>query len=137
MDLKEEDILPFKLLRKMGQTRVIEDEEVPVPRLLLATFTEAAKASLMKNAYKLQFSSEMKEITIKHDMSKEDRQKEYELRQETRQKQMDDTDQDFLYRVQGPNWDRRIVKIRKFVPRVAQEAKETPPPPDNKTENQD
>ena len=40
----------------------------------------------------LQFSSEMKEIRIKHDMSKEDRQKEYELRQEARQKQMDDTD---------------------------------------------
>ena len=72
MQLKEEDILSFKRLGKMGQMRVIEDEEVPVPRLLLATFTEAAKASLMKNAYKLQFSSEMKEIRIKHDMSKED-----------------------------------------------------------------
>ena len=48
MQLKEEDILSFKRLGKMGQTRVIEDEEVPVPRLLLATFTEAAKASLMK-----------------------------------------------------------------------------------------
>ena len=137
LHLKEEDILSFKCLGEMGQTRVIEDEEIPVPRLLLATFTEAAKASLMKNAYKLQFSSEMKEIRIKHDMSKEDRQKEYELRQEARKKQMDDTDQDFLYRVRGPNWDRRIVKIRKFVPRVAQEAKETPPPPDNETENQD
>ena len=45
----------------------------------------------MKNAYKLQFSSEMKEIRIKHDMSKEDRQKEYELRQEARQKQMRDS----------------------------------------------
>ena len=58
MQLKEKDILSFKRLGKMGQTRVIEDEEVPVPRLLLATFTAAAKASLMKNAYKLQFSSE-------------------------------------------------------------------------------
>ena len=88
MQLKEEDILSFKCLGKMGQTRVIEHEEVPVPRLLLAIFTEAAKASLMKNAYKPHFSSEMKEIRIKHDMSKEDRQKEYELRREARQKEM-------------------------------------------------
>ena len=34
----------------------------------------------MKNAYKLQFlTSEMKEIRSKHDMSKEDRQREYEM----------------------------------------------------------
>ena len=137
VQLKDEDILSFKRLGKMGQTRVVKDKEISLPRLLLVTLTEAAKAALMKNAYKLQFStSEMKEIQIKHDMSKEDRQREYELRQEARQKQMDDSDQDFLYRVRGPNWDRRIVKIRKFVPRVAQEAKETPPPADE-TENQD
>ena len=50
---------------------------------------------------------------------------------------MDDTDQDFLYRVRGPNCDRKIVKIRKFVPKVAKEAEEVPPPADNETENQD
>ena len=50
---------------------------------------------------------------------------------------MDDTDQDFLYRVRGPNCDRKIVKIRKFVPKVAKEAEEVPPPTDNETENQD
>ena len=137
MQLKEEDILSFKRLGKMGQTRVIEDEEVPVPRLLLATFTEAAKASLMKNAYKLQFSSEMKEIRIKHDMSKEDRQKEYGLRQEARQKQMGDSNQGFLYRLRGPNWDRKIVKLRKFVSKPVKEPKETPAAADNETENQD
>ena len=117
---------------------MVKDEEISLPRLLLVTLTEAAKAALMKNAYKLQFStSEMKEIRIKHDMSKEDRQREYELRQEARQKQMDNTDQDFLYRVRGPNWDRKIVKIRKFVSKVAKEAKEVPPATDKETENQD
>ena len=138
VQLKDEDILSFKRLGKMGQTRMVKDEEVSLPRLLLVTLTEAAKAALMKNAYKLQFStSEMKEIRIKHDMSKEDRQREYELRQEARQKQMDNTDQDFLYRVRGPNWDRKIVKIRKFVSKVAKEAKEVPPATDKETENQD
>ena len=138
VQLKDEDILSFKRLGKMGQTRMVKDEEVSLPRLLLVTLTEAAKAALMKNAYKLQFStSEMKEIRIKHDMSKEDRQREYELRQEARQKQMDNTDQDFLYRVRGPNWDRKIVKIRKFVSKVAKEAKEVPPTTDKETENQD
>ena len=138
VQLKDEDILFFKRLGKMGQTRMVKDEEVSLPRLLLVTLTEAAKAALMKNAYKLQFStSEMKEIQIKHDMSKEDRQREYELRQEARQKQMDNTDQDFLYRVRGPNWDRKIVKIMQFVSKVAKEAKEVPPATDKETENQD
>ena len=112
IELKDGDTLSIKRLGKMGQTRVIEEKEVPVPRILLATFTEAAKAGVMKNAYKLQSSnSEMKKIRIKHDMNKEDRQREYELRKEAQQKQM--SDQDFLYRVRGPNWDRRIIKIKK------------------------
>ena len=112
IELKDGDILSIKRLGKMGQTRVIEEKEVPVPRILLATFTEAAKAGVMKNAYKLQSSdSEVKKIRIKHDMNKEDRQREYELRKEAQQKQM--SDQDFLYRVRGPNWDRRIIKIKK------------------------
>ena len=124
VQLKDEDILSFKRLGKMGQTRMVKDKEISLPRLLLVTLTEAAKAVLMKNAYKLQFStSEMKEIRIKHDMSKEDRQREYEFRQEARQKQMDNTDQDFLYRVRGPNWDRKIVKIRKSVSKVANKPK--------------
>ena len=50
---------------------------------------------------------------------------------------MDNTDQAFLYCVRGPNWDHKIVKIRKFVSKVAKEAKEVPPATDNETENQD
>ena len=68
-------------------------------------------------------------------MSKEDRQKEYELRREARQKQMGDSSQGFLYRVRGPNWDRKIVKLRKFVSKAAKEPKEAAA--DNETENQD
>ena len=120
--LKDEDILSFKRLGKFGQKRVVEDKEVPVPRLLLVTFTETAKILMMKNAYKLQFSSEMKEVRIKHDMSKEDRQKEYELRREARQRQTDDSNQDFLYRVRGPNWDRKIVKIKKSITAIETKA---------------
>ncbi len=113
VSLTDTDVLAIKRLGKKGQVRNINGEDTAGPRLLLVTFTGQAKLMMMKNACKLQDSMEMKNIRIKHDMNKEDRQREYELRKEAKTKQNESTDDDFLYLVRGPMWDRKIIKIRK------------------------
>ena len=53
-------------------------------------------------------------------MSKEDRQKEYELRQEARQKTDGGFQSRFFYIVyEAPTGDRKIVKLRKFVSKTS------------------
>ena len=113
--LDEENILS---LRRLGQKDVVKKvhwEEVTVPRLLLVTFTETVKAQYMKNAYKLQFAESpyLKKIGIKHDMSREERKKDAELRKTAKSRQEEDNSGNFLYVVRGPTWDRKIIKLKK------------------------
>ena len=70
---------------------------------------------IMRNAFRLQFSGsdEWKKVGIKHDMSKEERVKDAELRREARKKQDESEDENFQYVVRGPMWDRNIVRIKK------------------------
>ncbi len=131
--LKDEDILSFRRIGKTNLTRIVDGEEIKVPRILLVTLSEHSKVLVMRNANKLRFSSSkyMQNIRIKHDMSKDDRQKEYELRKEAKEKQSESKNEDFLYVVRGPNWDRKIVRIRQTKPKAVEKPEETPNnPPD-------
>ena len=61
----------------------------------------------MKSAYKLQYTDceYMKKISIKHDMNKEERTKETELRREAKSLQAEDSNENFIIR--------KIVKIKR------------------------
>ena len=87
-----------------------------VPRILIVTLTEANKVKIMKSAYKLMESENdyFKKVGVKHDMTKEEREKDLELKKEARQLQENQADgRDFLYLVRGLPWERHIIKRKR------------------------
>ncbi|KAK2192590.1 hypothetical protein NP493_26g03045 [Ridgeia piscesae] len=76
-------------VRRLGSKHKNETEtDEARSRPLLVTFPdEDKKASVMKNLYKLKTKGEpFREMIIKHDMSREDREKERLLQKEAREK---------------------------------------------------
>ena len=82
LEVGANDVKHVKRVGKKGQSITIESEEVVVPRILIATLTEDAKAKIMRNAYKLASctSEHYRKIGVKHDMTREERQREGELK---------------------------------------------------------
>ena len=114
--LYDESILSLKRVGKKNQTRKVHGEEMMVPRILIVTLTEANKVKIMKSAYKLMESENdyFKKVGVKHDMTKEEREKDLELKKEARQLQENQADGgDFLYLVRGPPWERHIIKRKR------------------------
>ena len=70
---------------------------------------------IMKNAYKLKSSEELKKVFIQHDLSKEDREREYQLRKDAKKMQEELNDENSRFLVRGPIWDRKIVKVKKIM----------------------
>lgn len=85
------------------------------PRPLKISFsTIESKRMLLKNASKLMTSNEdsYKALRIKNDLSKKDREIEYELLQEKFSKNEKETG-NWRYVIRGPPGERKITKIRK------------------------
>lgn len=68
----------------------------------------------MKNVHKLQYVDEeyFQHIGIKHDMTQEQRERDFALRREAKALQEVDESGNFRYLVRGQPWDRKIVKVR-------------------------
>ena len=90
----DEDILNVKRIGKTHQKRKVHGVEIEVPRILIATFTESTKVKIMKNAYKLKNSNSdyFKKVGLKHDMTKEERSKDSELKKEAKNLQENQTE---------------------------------------------
>ena len=69
----------------------------------------------MRSAYKLQFSDneDMKKVGMKHDMTREERVRDAELRKEAKAKTLEPGNENFQFLVRGPVWDRKIIRIKK------------------------
>ena len=115
VDLDDKDILFVSRLGNKGIKKKVHGEDVEVPRIVVATFPENVKPMIMKNAYKLQFAKTdyLKKISIKHDMTKEERAIDNKLRWEAKERQGEECNKNFLILVRGPVWDRKIVRVRK------------------------
>ena len=81
-----EDILNVKRIGKTHQKRKVHGVEIEVPRILIATITESTKVKIMKNAYKLKNSNSdyFEKVGLKHDMTKEERSKDSDLKKEAK-----------------------------------------------------
>jgi hypothetical protein len=118
------DIINLKRVGKKNQVRKVYGEENVVPRLMVVALNENVKATVMKNVHKLREvkSDYYKKIGIKHDMTQDEREKEIALKKESKKKQKDDKNGNFLYLVRGHPWERRIVKIKKHINQKKEEA---------------
>ena len=105
--------LQVRRLGSRANTETGTDEARSRP--LLVTFPgEDKKASVMKNLHKLKNKGEpFSEMVIKHDMSREDREKERLLQKEAREKTQQEQTSNFVYIVRGRKGERQIIKVKK------------------------
>jgi len=113
INVHRDDIINIKRIGKRNQKRLIKGEEKLVPRPLLLTLTEASKQKVMKNVHKLRYSDEpFRTMSVKHDMTQDERELDKALRDEAKDKQEKDNSGNFIYVVRGMPWERHIQKIK-------------------------
>ena len=101
--------------RRLGKRPDNNDSKRP---LLIIVDSEITKRNIFGKFYKLRNNEEFKNINVSHDMSVEERMKTKLLLEEAKQKTMDLNTNDssgsknWIFRVRGPPWDQRIVKVR-------------------------
>lgn len=92
--------------------RKSEDKDRPRP-LLVGFDTAWNKNQVLRETRKLKGKEEYAAVTLKHDMTKAQRDKQRKLTQEARRLEDEDTSGEFIYRVRGPLGKRTIMKIKK------------------------
>ena len=80
--------------------------------LLVTVKNPDRKRELFKTAHKIK-ESKFKDVRIANDLTKTERDKERELFNAAKRMQEEDLSGNFLYRVRGPPWARKVIKIRK------------------------
>ena len=105
--------LPVKRLGSK-QTKETETQETK-NRPLLVTFPEEDKKTIvMENLYKLKNRGEpFSGMIIKHDMSRDDREKERLLQKEARERTQQEQTTNVVYLVRGRPGERQIIKVKK------------------------
>ena len=107
----EHDVVVEKLIRLEARHKEYQQN----PRPVLVTFTNfQAKKSFLRNSKLLKDSNDEvhKQVAIANDMTKRDREKELELVNQRREKNLAVVGP-WKYVIRGPPGDRKIVKIRK------------------------
>lgn len=67
----------------------------------------------MKNVYKLKDAREpFNKVSVKHDMTKEEREHEKNLRTEAKRLQEEDKTGNFMFVVRGMPWEQQVRKIK-------------------------
>ncbi|ESO02787.1 hypothetical protein HELRODRAFT_174205 [Helobdella robusta] len=104
-EIKESDIKKMYRIGKKGDN----------PRPMLIEFKEKSRKNMiMENCVRMkQLSDELKNVSISHDFTKEQREKCKKLVAEAKDKQKQESGV-FLYRVRGDPSNLRIIKIQKY-----------------------
>ena len=104
--IRKEDVVKIIRLGKRNPNK---------PRPILVEFKgDEKKRGLMKNLANLSKAPEaMKKISVQHDLTKKQREDEKELRDHAKKMESEDNSGEFNYRIRGPPWARRIVKMKK------------------------
>ncbi len=105
-NIKKEDVVKMIRLGKRSPNKA---------RPLLVEFRdEEKKRSLMQNLSNLSKApNAMKKISVQHDLTKKQREEEKEMRERAKKMEAEDDSGEFNYRIRGPPWARRIIKMKK------------------------
>lgn len=120
-DLEGRDIVTRRLGRRDKEGAKEEDknaeekkeekkEEEPERPLLVQFESDRDKTIFMKRLYKLKGSNF--NISIKHDMTREEREQEKELREQAKTQNGESVDPQVFYAVRGELGDRKVVKVK-------------------------
>jgi hypothetical protein len=83
-------------------------------RPLLATLEHTnQKIILFKNFHYAKQNQKYENVSVSNDLTQTEWEKEKKLWSEAKRQQISDVSRDYMYKVRGPPWARRIVKIKK------------------------
>ena len=81
---------------------------------MLITLTHINKKRIFfRRFHHIRDNDKLKNITIDHDKTKQEREESKKLYEEAKRQEAADKLGEYLYRVRGPPWERKIRKIRK------------------------
>ena len=104
--------------RRIGKKKEPNHEEgtaVTEYRPMIVKLKEqSSKKHILLKANKLQESREdgLKKIRMSHDLTPKERENAKSLHQEAKRREQQDTSGGFRYKVRGPPWDMKIVRIK-------------------------
>ena len=82
--------------------------------LLVSVDSEETKKKIFSRLYKLKETNQYLNISMSHDMTKDERTKTKLLVEEAKLKTNDDQDsKNWIFKVRGPPWDQRIQRVRR------------------------
>ena len=105
----ETDIMHMEIrrLRKLS-----EDTSNPRPVQIKFPNTDN-KRSILRNFHRLKNHDKLGNIKIDHDKTKQEREETKKLFEEANRQEAADQSGEYIHRVRGPPWERKIRKIRK------------------------
>ena len=71
------------------------------------------KRSILRNVHRLKNNEKFGNIKIDHDKTKQEREESKKLFEEAKRQEAADQSGEYIYRIRGPPWERKIRKIRK------------------------
>lgn len=99
---------------RLGKYNTEKAQEQQKHRPLLVSLDKMdTKKALFKNIRKLGEHEEHKMVKISNDLTKTEREQEKKLWEEAKQKRDQNTSGEFTYKVRGPPWARKVVKLKK------------------------
>lgn len=87
-----------------------DEERKSIRPILLTLNNQEIKSEFFKKIKNLQTAEKYKKIRVANDLTKSEREKEKQLREEAKKKE-ENSSGEAHFRVRGPPWARRIVKI--------------------------
>jgi hypothetical protein len=99
-------------IKKTGRLGKFNNEKRDRPLLVTLSSVES-KLVLFKNFHRIRELTEYEKVNVSNDLTKAEREKEKELWQEAKKQQLNDKSGDFIYKVRGPPWARRVTKLKK------------------------
>lgn len=102
-------------IRRLGKYDGVEAGKA---RPILVTLKGNIKERIMRNLYKLQdskssYSDIFKKVGVTHDMTKEERKRDKELKDEADKKNSEEKEQGNYYVIRGSPWNRYLLKLRR------------------------
>ena len=91
----------------------MRSENGKIRPLLIILNSEESKKKIFSRLYKLKDLVQFKNISMSHDMTRDERTKTKLLIEEAKSKTINDTDsKNWIYKVRGPPWDQQIQRVR-------------------------
>ena len=107
----EVDIHPQNLEKVIRLGRRNDDDDSP-PRPLLVTLDSLGKKKeIMRNLFKLR--DKHFDVRINHDMTKAERENSKKLYMEAKRRQDSDASGNWIFKIRGPPWDLKIIRVKR------------------------